>query len=163
MDGTPTHGDLLCAFLADTDAPCPGCGYNLRGLTWSVCPECQRSISLAIEGTQPLQRIRPALLLGAVVVACLNCMFGIVMFVYQMFVSGMFTAQRDPFAVFYSIDTLVGVTLVVLGGVRLIGWYRRSRSPQRETEVARLARYVCWYVLMKGLVTVLWYIASLVF
>ena len=27
----------------DLDTPCPGCGYNLRGLTWGGrCPECAR-------------------------------------------------------------------------------------------------------------------------
>ena len=30
----------LTAFLADRDVPCPGCGYNLRGLVGARCTEC---------------------------------------------------------------------------------------------------------------------------
>jgi hypothetical protein len=28
------------AHLSQCDEPCPGCGYNLRGVTGAVCPEC---------------------------------------------------------------------------------------------------------------------------
>ena len=36
----PTDADLLAQYLSSHDAPCPACGYNLRGLTESRCPEC---------------------------------------------------------------------------------------------------------------------------
>jgi len=32
--------ELLRAYLADRDAACPVCGYNLRGLDSQKCPEC---------------------------------------------------------------------------------------------------------------------------
>lgn len=35
-------------FLAERDAPCPGCNYNLRGVEQPVCPECGRGIELSI-------------------------------------------------------------------------------------------------------------------
>lgn len=38
--------DPLIAYLAENDAPCPGCGYNLRALTSCTCPECGREIVL---------------------------------------------------------------------------------------------------------------------
>jgi hypothetical protein len=41
-DTSPPDRDAveLRAFLADRDVACPGCGYNLRGLTTGECPEC---------------------------------------------------------------------------------------------------------------------------
>jgi hypothetical protein len=40
--------DILRDFLADRDQPCPGCGYNLRGVQEPVCPECGRTLELAL-------------------------------------------------------------------------------------------------------------------
>ena len=34
----------LAAYLAERDVACPGCGYNLRGVTGGVCPECGREL-----------------------------------------------------------------------------------------------------------------------
>jgi hypothetical protein len=33
-------------FLAGRDAPCPGCGYNLRGVAASECPECGQLLDI---------------------------------------------------------------------------------------------------------------------
>jgi hypothetical protein len=38
----------LLEFLRGRDAPCPGCGYNLRDLQRSVCPECRHDLVLAV-------------------------------------------------------------------------------------------------------------------
>ena len=38
--------DPLITYLATHDAPCPGCGYNLRGLRSGVCPECGKQLTL---------------------------------------------------------------------------------------------------------------------
>jgi hypothetical protein len=55
--------DMLAAFLADRDYPCPGCGYNLRMLQSNRCPECAMEIQLAVHLTEPRQR---ALITGVV-------------------------------------------------------------------------------------------------
>ncbi len=39
---------LLLDFLRDHDADCPVCGYNLRGLTRAVCPECRQTLALTV-------------------------------------------------------------------------------------------------------------------
>jgi len=50
----PEHTDpeLLTAWLADRDQPCPRCGYNLRGLVLDPvsarCPECDLPIQLRL-------------------------------------------------------------------------------------------------------------------
>jgi hypothetical protein len=41
--------ELLTQFLADRDAACPHCGYNLRGLREAECPECASPVSLTVE------------------------------------------------------------------------------------------------------------------
>ena len=44
----PDTHHMLQAYLASVDAPCPGCGYNLRGTTTTRCPECGSPIALGI-------------------------------------------------------------------------------------------------------------------
>ncbi|MCK4871262.1 MAG: hypothetical protein KAS72_00910 [Phycisphaerales bacterium] len=40
--------DLLRAYLANADASCPKCSYNLRGVESAACPECGRALSLSV-------------------------------------------------------------------------------------------------------------------
>jgi hypothetical protein len=62
MDG-PGEQDMLRLHLTERDTPCPGCGYNLRGLAGSVCPECAQEVRLAVALSEP--RLGPYL--GAVI------------------------------------------------------------------------------------------------
>lgn len=39
---------LLVEYLANNDAACPVCGYNVRGLTRPVCPECRHRVRLTV-------------------------------------------------------------------------------------------------------------------
>lgn len=50
--GNPNRGhvELLLEFLRDHDAACPLCGYNVRGLTRPVCPECKQELALTVGG-----------------------------------------------------------------------------------------------------------------
>jgi hypothetical protein len=49
----PEEETHLRDFLAHTDYPCPGCGYNLRGLPDPVCPECRQELELTVGLTEP--------------------------------------------------------------------------------------------------------------
>lgn len=40
--------DFLARFLEGHDAPCPVCGYNLRGVALPRCPECDAPITLTV-------------------------------------------------------------------------------------------------------------------
>jgi hypothetical protein len=40
--------DLLAELVATRDVPCPGCGYNLRGITSTRCPECNQPLTLTV-------------------------------------------------------------------------------------------------------------------
>ena len=53
------HTSPLSHFLAENDVPCPHCGYNLRGLTASVCPECKHDLQLKIDGDYAAIRYLP--------------------------------------------------------------------------------------------------------
>jgi hypothetical protein len=45
--------EFLRAYLAERDAPCPGCGYCLRGLTGNRCPECNQALRLQVGLVEP--------------------------------------------------------------------------------------------------------------
>lgn len=38
--------DRLIGYLNGRDVPCPGCGYNLRGLRVTSCPECDEPLTV---------------------------------------------------------------------------------------------------------------------
>src|ERR1041384_3207925 len=45
--------DHLTLFLAERDAPCPACGYNLRQLRYPLCPECGERLELRVGMVEP--------------------------------------------------------------------------------------------------------------
>ncbi len=47
------HRSLLLQFVSTRDINCPACGYNLRGLSTPVCPECRESLRLTIGMIKP--------------------------------------------------------------------------------------------------------------
>lgn len=49
----PAVDPLLTAFLAEGDARCPRCGYQLRGLAGNACPECGQNIELVVGPVHP--------------------------------------------------------------------------------------------------------------
>ena len=53
-DRPPVDADtLLLEFLRARDAPCPRCGYNLRNLSGTTCPECRELLSLSVGFRKP--------------------------------------------------------------------------------------------------------------
>ncbi|MCC6320674.1 MAG: hypothetical protein IT438_04465 [Phycisphaerales bacterium] len=45
--------ELLERLLATSDAPCPSCEYNLRGLKGQHCPECNQRLVLRVGLAEP--------------------------------------------------------------------------------------------------------------
>ena len=43
-----TDAEWTVAWVAGRDAPCPVCGYNLRGLKAARCPECGADLHLTV-------------------------------------------------------------------------------------------------------------------
>ncbi len=53
-DRPPADADtLLLEFLRARDAACPLCGYNLRNLSTTACPECREPLSLSVGFRKP--------------------------------------------------------------------------------------------------------------
>src|SRR6267154_1944148 len=50
---TPTREEQLRLYLAEHDEPCPGCAYNLRGLTGTRCPECNQELAMRVGLAKP--------------------------------------------------------------------------------------------------------------
>ncbi len=59
----PVADAALVSFLSGRDAPCPACGYNLRGVEASRCPECGGPLELTLGRRRRLGGWGPFLLL----------------------------------------------------------------------------------------------------
>lgn len=66
----------LRRYLAERDVPCPGCGYNLRGLGENCCPECGRELSY-----RELSRERPRGLIDTVSVGVDLLRYGLLLLI----------------------------------------------------------------------------------
>jgi hypothetical protein len=64
IDSPPPGQDFLRVFLASRDVPCPACGYNLRDLEGSRCPECGDDLVLQVGLPEPKQAALIAGLIG---------------------------------------------------------------------------------------------------
>jgi hypothetical protein len=58
MEGLEPHrnandADLLRAFIAGRDVPCPVCQYNIRDLQHGTCPECGSDLRLQVGSAVP--------------------------------------------------------------------------------------------------------------
>lgn len=49
----PVSDEALRAYLAGRDAPCPSCGYNLKGAESAACPECGSRLELSLARPGP--------------------------------------------------------------------------------------------------------------
>ena len=65
-----TDSELIKSYLADRDVPCPACGYNLRGVEGSKCPECGKGICLSIHPASWTITKLWLLRLGAIAIIC---------------------------------------------------------------------------------------------
>lgn len=120
---------FLETFLADRDAPCPSCGYNLRGLRGTSCPECAQTLRLTVG----LVEVRQGLwVLGLVGAAC-GLGFNALLLVYAAIqILGQGRARGLPAA--FIVHNLVGfvlesalVAFVVLASRRIRRWPTPAR------------------------------------
>jgi DNA-directed RNA polymerase subunit RPC12/RpoP len=49
----PTDSEFLRSYLAGRDVSCPTCGYNLRDLLGTRCPECGDELVLKVNTAEP--------------------------------------------------------------------------------------------------------------
>lgn len=55
-DSGENSGGELRVFLPERDVACPNCGYNLKGLAGSTCPECSQRLVLSVSLEHPISR-----------------------------------------------------------------------------------------------------------
>ncbi len=125
----PPAEDFLQSFLADRDAPCPGCAYNLRGLTTDRCPECNQHLVLRVNLAEP--RLG-SWLSGMVGAACGAGFNGLLLFyVGIMMVRESGRGLRGVLGPFLVVNCtgLVIMALVLLAWIRGRAKFRRAPTP----------------------------------
>jgi len=70
---------MLLAYLADNDAPCPACGYNLRHLRNPTCPECGLSLTLSVGSNESFKRAWAIALCVNAMIAGIGAIFCLLM------------------------------------------------------------------------------------
>lgn len=101
--------DLLQEFLRGQDTPCPACGYNLRELTGSRCPECGEVLALQVGAVEPRLDASIAGLIGLAAGTGFNGLFLFAVLIYDLVMRHGWDGDRH--------------LLVILGlGFFAIGW-----------------------------------------
>jgi hypothetical protein len=103
--------DQLVTFLTERDEPCPGCGYNLRGLTTDRCPECHQRLALRVGLAEP----RLGVFIGGVVGLACGWGFGAA----TLAMGAVFRAPAR--------DLVPPLACVVVNGAVIALWVRRRR------------------------------------
>ncbi len=129
---------MLQTFLADRDAPCPGCGYNLRGLPGDRCPECNQHLSLRVGLTEPRMGWYLTALIGAAAGLGLSGLLLIYMLIQLSTRNGV--PPLDYFAVHNCVGTVLHGSLL---------WWLARRGPRlrRWTLPARILLAAAMWVL----------------
>jgi len=66
---------FLIIWLADRDAACPLCSYNIRGLTTPRCPECGQALRLSVALAEPYLKAWIAVIVGLLPPAGIGAIF----------------------------------------------------------------------------------------
>lgn len=137
MNGRPPEADpMLRSFLAERDAPCPSCGYNLRGLTGSFCPECDQALVLRVGLVEP----RLAGWVAGLVGLAMGAGFSGLLVIYWLTV----IVQRGRAIRTDEFILVTGAGLVV-EGVALWVWVRYGAAIRRLPSSARgMLALGCW-------------------
>jgi hypothetical protein len=121
--------ELLREYLARGDAPCPGCGYNLRGLTTDVCPECAQRLLLSVSLAEP----RVGLLLAGTVGLAAGAGFSILVGLW-----GLMEGARAK-------HLLPLVVAIAVEGVALRWWVKHRTWVRTRDPAARIVLVgACW-------------------
>ena len=125
----PVAADLLCRFLADRDAPCPACGYNLRNLQGTRCPECGDELVLKVNVAEPRLAVLIAGLVGLSAGAGLNGLLVIYGLIRMMIEQRYSTFMTEFFVT-------TGIGLVVVGyALRLwLRYWPRIRRARKSRQ-----------------------------
>jgi hypothetical protein len=137
--------EFLAAFLAGRDAACPGCGYNLRDLQGTRCPECGEGLVVRIGLVEPKQAAPIAGLICLAAGAGLNGLL-LLYIVIQMAIVRVNFYGVERFLVINSIGFIVQAGAMGL-------WLLKWRSIWRLAVGRRWAWVIaCWVLTLSNLV-----------
>ena len=128
---------LLQQFLSERDVVCPGCSYNLRGLTSDRCPECGDALELSLR----LVELRQASLIAGLVGLSAGAGLGGLLLIYALIVTTLVRANYGRFDRFFVIN---GIGFVV-HAIAVWLWVRYWHPIRRMNPWARrLLMIMCW-------------------
>ncbi len=148
-DRQPADGDkLLLEYVRDRDAPCPLCGYNLRNLSTTTCPECREALSLTVGFRKPrfgwlLVTVIPGAFSGIAATFLMIPLVG----------SLLFSASSPPPWQVWAVDAfgwLSGVSALVLVKYR----YAFLRQPQAAQRVWAAMAWVIHIIALAAFIAV---------
>lgn len=133
---------LLAGVLADRDWACPGCAYNIRGLTSDRCPECNQLLEVRISLAEPgLGRFLRVLLPLVVTSGMFGC--GVVVVLAISAFHGLPSARESRQLIWYPLA--VAISFGVVSG-RLLSARGRMWLRSRSTQDARWVQLMAWLV-----------------
>ncbi len=133
--------------LQEHDFACPGCGYAMRGLPTTVCPECGRKLNW-IDVKPPdvalTWRVAAFDLFGLIATVAVNILLVIVMAVAVVvyakgswFTADLWSLGRGP-------KSISGVLLIALG-LGVVGWAAAwELSSVRSYRTQKMLAAWCW-------------------
>jgi DNA-directed RNA polymerase subunit RPC12/RpoP len=136
--------ELLGRFLADRDAACPQCSYNLRGLLGEKCPECGQTLQLQVGLTQPKLGALISGLIGLSAGAGLNGLM-LVYVALEVWRRAMPTGFQN-FVIYHSVG------LMIEGGALaawLVNWPKIARLPEKTRWLLASG---CWFLALANAV-----------
>ena len=116
--------DFLRQFLAGRDVPCPMCKYNLRDLVGNRCPECGRSITLAVKAAE----FNLATFTAGVVILAAGAGFFVVAFLCPLLCDNGVPVPRD---VFWLVSVVLAINAAAIH-VWIRSWRLLSTGPLRR-------------------------------
>ncbi len=127
------ENQLLTLFLADRDARCPVCGYNLRGNRSSACPECGVSLDLRVGSVH----LRLGAWIAALVGTCLP--LGLVANLTAVVALSLLRGGSSRASGWPTLITGLAMSALLAAVLWLLIWKRRSffrKAPRRQRDLA---------------------------
>lgn len=128
---TMAQDSALCNFLESRDVSCPGCGYNLRGLTARSCPECNQGLRLMVGLEEPRLGSWIAGLLGTAAGAGFN---GLLL----LYAAIMLIREGSPGRGFMNLFVIYSGSALVVQGLVLAAWIRKGRAFRRAAKPIKI-------------------------
>lgn len=143
-EAAESRPDPLLEFVAERDVPCPSCGYSLRGLRSTICPECQQPLELRVGLTEPRLGLWIAAVIGAA------CGFGFNAMLIGFYVISVMGSRRSTGDKEFLV--LVGPGMAIFG-ITLAALVVMGRAFRRASlEVRTLIAILTWLAIGADLV-----------